>query len=195
MPRIAAASIDEHVRRQTARITASARKIFASKGFRQADMADIAAEVGLARNSLYRYFSNKDYILLACIEEDMMPHLAWLETLSEQFPDAQDRILAWVDAQFALATGPSHVTMEFMAEVSSSGADLTRRVSDLHAAPNRALQDALAELPERSAHAGLHAAMIGNMVIAATREALGKRKSEQAAIRQELIRVVAGLLK
>jgi len=194
MPRIEAASIDEHVRRQTSKITASARVIFARKGFRRTDMADIAAEVGLARNSLYRYFPNKDYILLACIEEDMAPHLEWLETLTDRFPDARERVLAWVDAQFDLATGPSHVTMEFMAEVNSGGAELTRRVSELHAAPNRALQHALAEFPEQSANAALHAAMIGNMVLAATREALGKSKAEMTAIRRELTRVVASLL-
>lgn len=195
MPRIAAPSIDEHVQRQTARITAAARKSFARHGFRRTDMAAIAAEVGLARNSLYRYFPNKDSILLACIEEDMAPYLEWLDSLSEQVPEARERVLAWVDAQFELATGPSHVTMEFMAEVDNSGVELTRRVSALHTAPNRVLQQALAELPAYRAHARLHAAMIGNMVIAATREAQGKKKAEQLAIQQELVRVVRGLLR
>ncbi len=195
MPRIEAASIDEHVRRQTARITASAKRMFARQGFRRTDMADIAAEVGLARNSLYRYFPNKDYILLACIEEDMAPHLAWLETLTESFPDAHERVLAWVNAQFDLATGPSHVTMEFMAEVDRGSVDLARRIAELHMAPNRALQQALAEFPERADHAGLHAAMIGNMVLAATREAQGKSDTEMTVIKRELTRVVASLLK
>ena len=76
MPRIAAASIEEHVRRQNARITAAARRLFARDGFHGTDLAAIAQEVGLARNSLYRYYANKDELLLACISEDMRRHAA-----------------------------------------------------------------------------------------------------------------------
>jgi len=195
MPRIAAASIDEHVRQQTARITACAREVFARQGFRATDMGDIAAEVGLARNSLYRYFPNKDHMLLACIEEDMAPYLEWLDELPERVPEPSARVVAWVDAQFELATGPSHATMELMAEVSSAGAELMSRVAELHAAPNRALQQALVEFPSMKENASLHAAMIGSMVLAATRAAVGKKNSEQSTIKRELTRVVASLLK
>ncbi len=194
MPRIAAASIDEHVRRQTLRITQAARTVFARQGYRQTDMADIASEVGLARNSLYRYFRNKDYILLACIEADMAPHLAALELLPAQIPEATARVAAWVEAQFDLATGPAHVTMEFMAEVRDGGADLQRRIGELHAAPNRVLQAALREMPARRRDARLYAAMIGNMVLAATREAIGKDAVLQTEIKQELTRAVTCLL-
>ncbi len=194
MPRIAAASIDEHVRRQTLRITQAARIVFARQGYRHTDMADIAKEVGLARNSLYRYFRNKDYILLACIEADMAPHLAALEQLPVQIPAAIARVAAWVEAQFDLATGPAHVTMEFMAEVRDGGADLQRRIGELHAAPNRILQAALQEMPARRRDARLYAAMIGNMVLAATREAIGKNAALQTEIKQELTRAVTCLL-
>ncbi len=194
MPRIAAASIDEHVRRQTLRITEAARAVFARQGYRRTDFSDIAGEVGLARNSLYRYFRNKDYILLACIEEDMAPHLEALEQLASRIPDPAVRIAEWVEAQFELATGPAHVTMEFMAEVSDSGADLQRRVGELHAAPNRILQAALQEIPARSANAALYAAMIGNMVLAATRQAISKDLAGQTIIKQELTRAVTCLL-
>ena len=193
-PRISAASIDEHVRRQTARITAAARTVCTRQGYRQTDLADIAAEVGLARNSLYRYFPNKDHIRLVCIEEDMAPYLEELEQLPVRLPDACERIVAWVGAQFDLATGPLHVTMEFMAEISDSNAELQQRIAGLHAAPNRILQEALQTIPARQNDARLYAAMIGNMVLAATREAIGKDSTEQLNIRQELNRAVTCLL-
>ncbi len=112
MPRIAAASIEEHVRVQKARITAAARRQFARRGFHGTEIGDIAADVGLARNSLYRYFANKDELLVACIKDDMELHLQRLQQLAQDYADPVDRILAWVDLQFELATGPAHATME-----------------------------------------------------------------------------------
>ena len=56
MPRIAAANIDEHVRIQNARLTVAAKRLFARQGFASTDMGQIAAAIGLARNSLYRYY-------------------------------------------------------------------------------------------------------------------------------------------
>ncbi len=86
MPRIAAASIDEHVRIQNERIRVAARQLFSRQGFTATDMGQIASAMGLARNSLYRYYSNKDHILLACIREDMEPHLQQLESLAVAMP-------------------------------------------------------------------------------------------------------------
>ena len=106
MPKIAATSIEEHVRQQNARITAAAKMLFAEQGFNATDMGQIAVEVGLARNSLYRYFPNKDHILLACIQEDMTPYLQRLALLATEYPDPAERILAWLDGQFEMdATG------------------------------------------------------------------------------------------
>ncbi len=194
MPRIAAASIDAHVRQQTARIVAAARELFRSQGYRRTDMHDIAAAVGLARNSLYRYFSNKDYILLACIEEDMAPYLDTLRGLEQAFPDPLDRIDAWLTAQFDIATGPAHVTMEFMAEVREGSEELKRRIAELHTAPTVVLEAAVREMPEFRRNAELYAAMIGGMVLAATRVALQGNRKDYPAVHAELRSAVHGLL-
>ncbi len=132
MPRIAAASIDEHVRLQTQRITAAARRIFATKGFHATDMADIAGEVGLARNSLYRYFSNKDTLLVACIQGDMEPHLDRLVALTDDYPEPVPRIIAWVNLQFDMAVGPAHATMELISEVRNASTGLKQEIGRLH---------------------------------------------------------------
>ncbi len=195
MPRISAASIDAHVRQQTARIVAAARELFRNQGYRRTDMNDIAAAVGLARNSLYRYFSNKDYILLACIEEDMAPYLDTLRGLEQAFPDPLDRIDAWLTAQFDIATGPAHVTMEFMAEVREGSEELKRRIAELHTAPTVVLEAAVREMPEFRRNAELYAAMIGGMVLAATRVALQGNRKDYTAVHAELGSAVHGLLK
>jgi AcrR family transcriptional regulator len=81
MPRIEAANIEEHVRLQTGRILTAATQLFRDLGYRGTDMEDIAQAVGLARNSLYRYYPNKDHILLACVLRDMVPFVEELQSL------------------------------------------------------------------------------------------------------------------
>jgi len=190
MPKIAAANIEEHVRRQTARITVAARHLFARNGFHATDIGDIAGEVGLARNSLYRYYPNKDELLLACIEEDMAPYMQRLKLLAAEYPAPVDRVMAWVGLQFELATGPAHATMELIAEVRDSSKALKQSVANLHAAPNKLLEQALHELgaepaavPDRVA---MQAAMIGGMVLAATAHAIPLDKAAQSTVRHEL---------
>jgi AcrR family transcriptional regulator len=194
MPRIAAANIDEHVLQQMQRITAAARRLFARDGFAATDLGRIAAEVGLARNSLYRYVTNKDELLLACVREDMEPYIAQLAALATRFPAPVDRIVALVNQQFDLATGPAHATMELMSEVRDSSRTLRSEIARLHQAPDRLLEEALVELYGSSRDCGTQAAMIGAMVIAATGRAVHGRKKQHASIRAELLAAVRAVL-
>ena len=120
MPKINAASIEEHVSRQKELLLDEASKLFRRKGFRATDMADIANAMGLARNSLYRYFPNKDHILVACVKRDMLPVLRDFEALDQKFPDPLARILAWLDLSIDFATAPSHASMQLITEVQES---------------------------------------------------------------------------
>ena len=197
MPRIAAASIEEHVRTQTVRITAAARRLFARNGFHATDIGDIAGEVGLARNSLYRYYANKEELLLACIQEDMEPYLNKLQLLADQYPAPVDRIMAWVGLQFELATGPAHATMELIAEVREGSRSLKKHVAHLHAAPNVLLEQALQELggkPSAGGRVATQAAMISGMVLAATAHALPLDRAAQDTVRSELERAVRAIV-
>jgi AcrR family transcriptional regulator len=194
MPRIAAASIEEHVRIQNERIRVAARQLFSRQGFTATDMGQIASAMGLARNSLYRYYSSKDHILLACIREDMEPHLQRLESLADDYPNPSLRIMVWLDMQFELATGPAHATMELMAEVRDASVKLGNDVRRLHEAPNAALANALAELPGEQANSETLAAMIGGMVLAATSLALRLDKAERPQVCNELKAAVGCLI-
>ena len=194
MPRIAAASIDEHVRLQTLRITAAARRVFATKGFHATDMADIAAKVGLARNSLYRYFSNKDALLVACVREDMEPHLNRLVALTDDYPEPVPRIIAWVNLQFDMAVGPAHATMELMSEVRNASKGLKQEIGRLHRLPNESLAQALGELASAQTDVDGRAAMIGGMVVAVTGYALTKDANGQALVRADLLAAVKKII-
>ena len=65
MPRIAADNIAEHVANQQAAVLDAAVRLFTASGYHDVSLGDIASEVGLARNSLYRYFPDKAHLLLA----------------------------------------------------------------------------------------------------------------------------------
>jgi AcrR family transcriptional regulator len=193
MPRIDAASIEEHVRLQTARILDAATALFRERGYGKTDMDDIAHAVGLARNSLYRYYKNKDFILLACVERDMGAFVERMRTLDSLYPDPVQRIGAWLDMQMDMATSPAHATMELMAEIRTDAPELRKRLMELHDAPGNVLQGTVAEIARgKRRDTGLIIALIKGMVEAAAGQAM--RRENKMAVKRELRRAVERVL-
>ncbi len=193
MPRIEAASIEEHVKAQTARILDAATELFRTNGYRKTDMDDIARAVGLARNSLYRYYRNKDFILLACVERDMGAYVEQMRSLADLHPDPVERIGAWLDMQIDIATSPAHATLEHIAEIRSDAPELRAKLMELHEAPAAVLQGSIGEiLRGKRRDAGLVAALIRGMVEAAAGQAM--RLESSTAVKRELRRSVERVL-
>ncbi len=193
MPRIEAASIEEHVKAQTARILASATELFRTHGYRKTDMDDIARSVGLARNSLYRYYRNKDFILLACVERDMGAYIEQMRSLGTLHPDPVERIGAWLDMQIDIATSPAHATLEHIAEIRSDAPELRKQLMVLHEAPAAVLEGTIGEiLRGKRRDTGLIAALIRGMVEAAAGQAM--RRDSTVAVKRELRRAVERVL-
>ena len=193
MPRIEAASIEEHVKAQTARILSAASELFRVQGYRQTDMDDIAKAVGLARNSLYRYYRNKDFILLGCVERDMSAYIEQMRSLASLHSDPLERIRAWLDMQIDIATSPAHATLELIAEIRSDAPELRKQLMVLHEAPTVVLEGSLAELLRgKRRDTGLIAALIRGMVEAAAGQAM--RRDNVVAVKRELRRAVEGIL-
>jgi AcrR family transcriptional regulator len=192
MPRIDADSIAEHVRIQTARILDAANRLFRERGYRNTDLEDIAAAVGLARNSLYRYYPGKDHILLACVRRDMVPFVAGLKALGTRYPDPMQRLGAWLDAQLEMATGPAHATLEMVAEIGQAGPGLQRQLAALHELPAGVIEATVTELLHGARRdVRVVTALVGGLVDAAARQVL--RGAPRATVRRELRRAVAGL--
>ena len=194
MPRIDAANIEEHVRLQTGRILAAATTLFQDRGYRATDMEDIALAVGLARNSLYRYYPNKDHILLACVQRDLVPFVEEMRQLEAKFPDPMMRIGAWLDAQIDIATSPAHATMELMGEIRQAAPELRREIMVLHELPNNVLEHAVTQLLKgKRRDVSLLTSLIAGMVEAAARQAINK-KSNPVVVKRELGRAVGRVL-
>lgn len=76
---------------QRDRILAAAQACFIRHGFHAAGMAAIAAEAGMSPGLIYRYFENKDAIILAIIDRQLAERRSSIDSLPVQ-PDWEQRI-------------------------------------------------------------------------------------------------------
>jgi AcrR family transcriptional regulator len=195
MPKIQAATVEEHVTRQTARLLEAASRLFRQRGFRGTEMSDIATAMGLARNSLYRYYPNKEHILLACIKRDMGPFMSRIEALEKSHPEPRARIDAWLDMAVDIATSPAHATLELIAEIQESAPDLRQEILRLHQTPNKVLEGAVrAVLGRQHRDPALVTAMIAGMTQSVAGQAIRRNAANHGAVRRELKSSVARLL-
>jgi AcrR family transcriptional regulator len=78
-------------------IHASARKLFATRGFDATSMDDIAAQAGVAKGALYHHFASKEEIFTQVLDSLQAEIAAApIPTALRQIPDALDRLAAGV---------------------------------------------------------------------------------------------------
>jgi AcrR family transcriptional regulator len=193
VPKISAANIEEHIRVQDGRILDAARALFSANGYRGTDMGDIAKAMGLARNSLYRYYSNKDHILVAVMQRDMIPYVARNRALEDEIADPRERIDAWLDLQIELATGPCHASIKMLGDMREASAELRQEMGAVHEPPGEVLNAAVAQLMTGSGRdVRAICAMISGMVQAAG--ALAMESNRARSITRELKHSVGKIL-
>lgn len=193
MPKIEAKNIEEHVRLQTGRILDTASELFSSQGYRGTDLGGIARRMGLARNSLYRYFPSKDHILVAVAEREMAPFAERTDALADQYPDPGERIDAWLELQVDLATGPCHAMIRMLGDMNEASDDLRQKIGALHDSPREALEGAVSELLEgANRNPMVVSAMIVNMAQAAAGVAMWS--GDAAPVVAELKKSVRSIL-
>lgn len=195
MPKIAADSVHEHVERQEAAVVAAAIKLFNERGMRNVSLADIASEVGLARNSLYRYFPDKAHILAAWFRATIAPLVELSSVIAASDRAPSDRLTEWVDAQFDYLTAPDHDAMliasnEMTALPDDVRAELGAGHRELYSSLARILSDALADQPDRNL------AILTMLIAAITRSAAEQVRAgtDIAAARAELGRATLALV-
>ena len=168
MPRIEAESIEAHVEAQNQRILNAAMSLFEKRGYAGTDLREIAQSVGLARNSLYRYYPGKDHILLACLRREMAPNLERLRRLDDQYADARERIDAWLDVQMDIAATSCHGAIRLVENLKDLSPEFRQEVHSLHEPAASVLRGAVRELlagTDRDAE--LVAAMLSSLLNAA----------------------------
>lgn len=134
MPRISEPTVAEHRARQRETILRATRALIAERHAEIPSLADVARRAGLARPSLYQYFSSRDELLDAVIA-DMFPRWSAYVTsrmARESTPGA--RAMAYVEANLHLVARGDHAIVSGLAQAGRSEA---------MAEPSRVLHDQL----------------------------------------------------
>lgn len=133
MPRITADTVAEHIAQQEAAVIAAASRLFAERGVSQVSLATIASEVGLARNSLYRYFPDKGHILAAWFRAELAPLQEASEAIAAERTPAGTRLDEWLSLHLDYLTAPEHQAMMSAAtELSTLTDDVRADIAEGH---------------------------------------------------------------
>ena len=192
MPKIAAPNIEEHVRQQTEKLLDAASQLFRERGYLATDLGDIARAMGLKRNSLYRYYPNKDHILLACIQREVAPWIAKEHAIAEAIADPYDRIDVLVDMQIDFATSPDHAPLQLMEEIRLTTPDLKREIMAVHDDMQKVLSQTVEDIAvPQGRDSKILVSLIYGMIHAGATLALGHNVT---AVKTELKQSVRHLL-
>ncbi|HEX3005797.1 MAG TPA: TetR/AcrR family transcriptional regulator [Angustibacter sp.] len=196
MPRITGPTIAEHVAAQEAAVVDAAKRLFASRGVTGVSLGDIAAEVGLGRTSLYRYFPTKAHILQRWFDLEMLPLIEASREVVEAPGTPAQRLTAWIDVQLDFLTDESHA---MLTEASAGLEPLPEEVREHFGQRHRELYGTLTDILRaggaRSADVQrARAQLIGGLLRSAAQLAPGGVRP--ATLRREIHRsalAVAGL--
>jgi AcrR family transcriptional regulator len=189
MPRIEADTVAQHRARQRAALLRAAEQVLIEDGYERLAFAAVARRAGLARSSVYEYFTSRDDLVAALVEE-VLPR--WLTRLGEQMARARTprtRLVAYIRAQLDMVVDGSHQLAVVLGRVPLS-AEARARIAGVHArfAPN--IDGVVAELGYRDPPAG--AAYVQAIVTEATRQ-LHAGAEPAATIRAAIAFAVGGL--
>jgi AcrR family transcriptional regulator len=98
VPKLWDDSIKEHRRAVSEAILDTTASLVARHGLRGVTMSQIAADVGIGRATLYKYFADVEAILLAWHERHVAGHLIQLGELRDGSGEPADRLHAVLDA-------------------------------------------------------------------------------------------------
>jgi AcrR family transcriptional regulator len=106
MPKLWTQTIEAHRREVRDAILDTTAALVAEQGLRSVTMSQIAAETGIGRATLYKYFPDVEAILVAWHERQIAGHLEYLAEVRDHAGDAAERLEAVLEA-FALISHES----------------------------------------------------------------------------------------
>jgi AcrR family transcriptional regulator len=170
MPRIKAASVAEHVAEQEAAVFDAAIALFLERGFDNVTLSDVAAKIGLARNSLYRYFPDKEHILLRWFDQEVPRQIDRVTALLSQPGTPEERLDAWARDQIAYAQQPEHELITNIGRlVPGLDEEARGRLATAHQRMNQPLREVLVDAGIPDGSIDLVAEMMSSLVIATAR--------------------------
>jgi AcrR family transcriptional regulator len=122
VPKITASTVVEHRARQVAAILAATRELLAEGRAEVPSLAEVARRAGLARPSIYQYFSSREELLDAVIA-DMFPRWsAYVIGRMDRASHPGAQALAYVDANLHLVARGDHAIVSGLAQAGAAEA-------------------------------------------------------------------------
>lgn len=144
MPRLWNDTIAAHRREVRDAIVDVTASLVAERGLRSVTMSQIAEATGIARATLYKYFSDVEAILLVWHERHIANHLEYLASIRDRAGTADARLEAVLEA-YALIAHERHDTE--LAAILHQGEHVTRAQQHL----SGLFQDLLAQAAQAGA--------------------------------------------
>src|SRR5437773_2112800 len=94
---------------QSDKMLDAAARLFGTQRFHEVRMEDIAAEAGVGKGTLYRYFSDKDELYLALLKRSSGQFVGRLQEAVERAAGARARLEALVAAILGFFDGQPHL--------------------------------------------------------------------------------------
>jgi AcrR family transcriptional regulator len=193
VPRIRADTIAEHVAQQEAAVLDAAVRLFVERGYREVSLADVAAEVGLARSSLYRYVPDKAHLLVQWYRREVPAQTeAWTAIVTGDGTPVE-RLQRWALAHLAYSQTPESTLIPALQEELVHLDDATRaEIAESH----RGLMDTVGIAV---AAAGVPADEVDGVVAVLAGMVVGAARVEGATgtderLRRRLLAAVAALV-
>ena len=166
MPQIDAPTVAEHRAQQREALLDAAERILLEEGHQALSFRALGERTGLARNSIYRYFSSRDDLIAGLCERDMPRWLEQLEAAMAAAGDSDARVAAFVSTQLGLVAHGSHRMAQLLGDA-PLGPAVRARINALAYRPAALLEPELARVGDPDAR--LAAQLVQGVVNAGVR--------------------------
>lgn len=192
MPKIDADTLAEHVEQQQQRVFEAAVSLFVERGYEQVTFGEIAERVGLARNSLYRYYPGKAAILAKWIERELDASIERSEEILDGPGTLEELIANWVRDQISYSRRPEHALLVSFASARGDLDDETlARLQQSHARLSRTLTSAL-ESSGKTENPELVASLIQGLVNQASSEPADRDPESLELVDKAVVALLGG---
>jgi AcrR family transcriptional regulator len=191
MPKLWTGTIEAHRREVRTAVIAATTALVADHGLRGVTMSRIAAEAGIGRATLYKYFPDVETILGEWHQDQVAEHLAQLQAIRSQPGTARDRLTKVLEA-FA------HMTRAASAHSATPDLVASLHAGDQLSKPETELRELLTRLIDEGIEAGELRDDVppSELALYCLNAAAGARYAEsQAAVRRMLDVAMTGLVK
>lgn len=189
MPRINADTIAEHVAHQRAAALDAAIDLFLERGYRIVTLADIAARIGLARNSLYRYYPDKTHFLIDWYHRTIPTTIAAWRQATSPPGTPTERLQRWALTYLDWANTPEHALVRPLIDALPDLDPATRdAIATEHAMMMQIVADTVADTRIPSADIPSTVELLAGLVLGAARTPNPNRH-----LRQRLLNAITAI--